>query len=25
VKRGTGVRLELAGRPLALRGYDHFR
>lgn len=25
VKRGSGVRAELAGRPLALRGYDHFR
>ena len=25
VKRGGGVRVELAGRPLALRGYDHFR
>ncbi len=25
VKRGAGVRAELAGRPLALRGYDHFR
>jgi thiamine-monophosphate kinase len=25
VKRGGGVRVELAGRPVALRGYDHFR
>jgi thiamine-monophosphate kinase len=25
VRRGAGVRVELAGRPLALRGYDHFR
>ena len=25
VKRGSGVRVELAGRPLELRGYDHFR
>jgi thiamine-monophosphate kinase len=25
VKRGGGVRIELAGRPLELRGYDHFR
>jgi thiamine-monophosphate kinase len=25
VKRGRGVHVELAGRPLALRGYDHFR
>jgi thiamine-monophosphate kinase len=25
VKRGGGVRVELAGRPLTLRGYDHFR
>jgi thiamine-monophosphate kinase len=25
VKVGGGVRIELAGRPLALRGYDHFR
>ena len=25
VKRGGGVRAELAGRPLTLRGYDHFR
>lgn len=25
VKRGGGVRIELAGRPLTLRGYDHFR
>jgi thiamine-monophosphate kinase len=25
VKRGAGVRAELAGRPLTLRGYDHFR
>ena len=25
VKRGRGVRVELAGRPLTLRGYDHFR
>jgi len=25
VKRGGGVRAELAGRSLALRGYDHFR
>jgi thiamine-monophosphate kinase len=24
-KRGSGVRLELAGRALDLRGYDHFR
>jgi thiamine-monophosphate kinase len=25
VKRGRGVHVELAGRPLVLRGYDHFR
>jgi thiamine-monophosphate kinase len=25
VTRGSGVRVELAGRRLALRGYDHFR
>jgi thiamine-monophosphate kinase len=25
VKRGGGVRVELAGQPLTLRGYDHFR
>jgi thiamine-monophosphate kinase len=25
VKRGVGVRGELAGRPVTLRGYDHFR
>jgi thiamine-monophosphate kinase len=25
VKRGGGVRADLAGRPLTLRGYDHFR
>jgi thiamine-monophosphate kinase len=25
VKRGGGVRIELAGRPLTLHGYDHFR
>lgn len=25
VARGSGVRARLAGRPLALRGYDHFR
>jgi thiamine-monophosphate kinase len=25
VKRGSGVRAELTGRPLTLHGYDHFR
>ena len=25
VERGRGVRLSLAGRPVSLRGYDHFR
>jgi thiamine-monophosphate kinase len=25
VRRGTGVRAELAGRSVTLRGYDHFR
>jgi thiamine-monophosphate kinase len=25
VERGRGVRAELAGRPLTLHGYDHFR
>jgi thiamine monophosphate kinase len=24
VERGAGVRAELAGRKLSLRGYDHF-
>jgi hypothetical protein len=25
VRRGSGVRAALAGRAIALRGYDHFR